>query len=164
MSIPSIPNSVLQYLRRFDLVAVARSRDGRLTITRDPQGAAEAHWLAPRDAGVVLAAARQDHGDVVKAALALGVRLAPHSHVMQRSQEIVDRLGTRIAQAQRAGEVSFINREYKRRRLQAQAEGRPFMPYRAAQARLRKALVGVAAGDPAPIMTRVFGDRLPDPQ
>jgi hypothetical protein len=33
------------------------------------------------------------------------------------------------------------------RRLQAQAEGRPFMPYSAAKARLRKALVGVAAGE-----------------
>jgi hypothetical protein len=31
------------------------------------------------------------------------------------------------------------------------------MPYSAAKARLRKALVGVAVGDPAPIMTLVFG-------
>jgi hypothetical protein len=40
--------------------------------------------------------------------------------------------------------------------LQAQAEGRPFMPYTAAKAWLRKALVATAAGDAAPIMTRVF--------
>jgi hypothetical protein len=32
------------------------------------------------------------------------------------------------------------------------------LPDRAAQARLRKALVGVAAGDAAPIMARVFGE------
>jgi hypothetical protein len=49
------------------------------------------------------------------------------------------------------------------RRQQAEAEGRPFMPYKAAQARLRKALVGVAAGDPAPIVKRVFGNRLMAP-
>jgi hypothetical protein len=36
--------------------------------------------------------------------------------------------------------------------------GRPFLPYSAAKAWLRKALISVAAGDPAPaIMTRVFG-------
>jgi hypothetical protein len=35
--------------------------------------------------------------------------------------------------------------------------------YGAAQARLRKALVGVAAGDAVPIMTRVFEDGLPVP-
>ena len=40
--------------------------------------------------------------------------------------------------------------------MQAQAEGRPFMPYTAAKARLRKALVATAADDAAPIMTRVF--------
>jgi hypothetical protein len=34
------------------------------------------------------------------------------------------------------------------------------MPYSAARARLQRALVAVAAGDR---MTRVFGDRLPDP-
>jgi hypothetical protein len=48
--------------------------------------------------------------------------------------------------------------------LQAQAEGRPFMPYRAAQARLRKAIVAVAAGDRPAIVARVFEDRFPDPQ
>jgi hypothetical protein len=37
------------------------------------------------------------------------------------------------------------------------------MPYSAAQERLRKALVGVAAGDTVPIV-RVFEDRLPDPK
>jgi hypothetical protein len=31
-------------------------------------------------------------------------------------------------------------------------------PTATAHARLRQALVGVAAGDPAPIMTRVFGE------
>jgi hypothetical protein len=33
------------------------------------------------------------------------------------------------------------------------------MPYRAAELRLRKALVGVAAGDPASILRRVFEGR-----
>ena len=63
----------------------------------------------------------------------------------------------RIDRAQRAGNPAFFNREFRHRRLRAQAEGRPFMPYRAAQARLRRALVAVAAGDRPGLITRVFG-------
>jgi hypothetical protein len=57
--------------------------------------------------------------------------------------------------------LPFFNREFRHRRLQAQAKGRPFMPYRAAQARLRRALVGVAAGDRPGLITRVFGPQWP---
>ena len=61
---------------------------------------------------------------------------------------------------------ALINRECARRRKDAQAEGRSFMPYTAAKAHLRKVIIGVAAGDPASIMTRVLGDEdgIPDPQ
>jgi hypothetical protein len=45
----------------------------------------------------------------------------------------------------------------RRRRLFARAAGESFMPYRAAELRLTKAIVSVAAGDPAAILTRVFG-------
>jgi hypothetical protein len=51
----------------------------------------------------------------------------------------------------------FFNREYKQRGQEAQAEGRPFPPYRAIQARLRKALVATPAGDAAPVVERMFG-------
>jgi hypothetical protein len=51
--------------------------------------------------------------------------------------------------------MRFFNAEYRRRRLAAREADESFMP--AAQSRLRKALVEVAAGDPAPILTRVFG-------
>ena len=71
MSIPKIAGNTLNYLKRFDLVAIAVSRDGRLTVTRNPEGAAEAFWLASRDAGQLLAKARADGGNVVKAAAAL---------------------------------------------------------------------------------------------
>ena len=65
--------------------------------------------------------------------------------------------------ARSAGNLGFFNREF-RRRQQAQAEGRPFMPYAAVQSRLRRALVAVAAGDRPQIIARVFEDRPPDPQ
>ena len=63
------------------------------------------------------------------------------------------RTRARRARAQRNGNVGFFKLEYKRRRREAQAD---FMSYRAAQARLRNALVGVAAGDTSAIVRRVF--------
>src|SRR5262249_32686724 len=113
----------------------------------------------------VLAKARADSGDVPKAAAKLGVRLMDHASAMQRTEELVNRLDARVAQAQKAGDLSVFNREYRRRRLQARAAGEPFLPYRVAQRRLRRALAEVAAGKATPgIIKRVFDDRLPDPQ
>jgi len=77
-----------------------------------------------------------------------------------RGRPLRPRIGLRHSAKKSAPETRARRGEYNRRRQQAQAEGPPFMPYRAAQARLRKALVGgVAAGDPAPIITQVFGAR-----
>jgi hypothetical protein len=157
MSIPPVQNSVLSYFRSFDLACVALTRDRRLIGTRDPAGHEMAWWLRAVDAGRVIKWARANSGDVPGASAALGVQLVEHSAAVQRAESLVAKLDARIAQAQRAGDVGFFNREYKRRRQQAQAEGRPFMPYRAAKARLRKALVGVAAGDRPGLITRVFG-------
>jgi hypothetical protein len=91
------------------------------------------------------------------AARALGVQLVPHDQLLQRTEALVEKLGSRLAQAQRSGGLSFINKEFRRRRLEAQAAGQSFMPFRAVQSRLRKALVEVAAGGSAPIIKRVFG-------
>jgi hypothetical protein len=156
MSIPPIQNSVLSYLRSFDLACVALTRDRRLIGTRDPSGHQRAWWCQAVDVGRIIRRARKD-GDVAGAAAALGVRLVDHGHAVQRAQESVRRLDARMASAQRAGALAHFNAEYKRRRQQAQAAGRSFMPYKAAQARLRKALVGVAAGDRPGIIVRVFG-------
>jgi hypothetical protein len=137
--------------------ASRKTRDNRLVGTKNPEGYERAFWLNGHDLGVVIRKARQDSGDVVKAAAALRIRCVDHANLMQRTESIVDRLGTRLASAQRSGEVSFINREYKRRRQEAFAQGRPFMPYQAVQARLRQALSEVAAGrPPTGIMKRVF--------
>jgi hypothetical protein len=52
--------------------------------------------------------------------------------------------------------LQFLNAEFRRRRLQSQPAGQPSIPYTAVQARLRKALVEVAAGSLPPIIQRVF--------
>jgi hypothetical protein len=153
---PSIP--------RIDPAAIARTRDGRLVSTKNPEGHDAAWWCRSLDAGQVLAKARADHGDVALAARQLGVKTIEHSAAVQRAQDCVRRLDARIATAQRAGDLGFFNRTYKLRRRQAQAEGRPFPPYTAAKARLRRALVGIAAGDRPSVIARVFEDRPPDPQ
>ena len=61
----------------------------------------------------------------------------------QHKTEIVQRLDARLAQAQRTGDLGFLNREYKRRGEHAQALS-------------RKEAIVATAGNPAPIMTRVF--------
>ena len=97
MSIPTIGNATLAYLRQFDLSAVARTRDGRLISIRNPSGAEAAWWLAASDVGRVLRAAWADHSDVATAARRLGVRLVEHAPMMQRTEELVTKLGERIA-------------------------------------------------------------------
>jgi hypothetical protein len=163
--IPAIQASVLKYFETFDLSAIAVTRDRRLLVTRNPSGLECAWWGQSVDLGLVLARARADHGDVEAAAAALRIRLVPHADALQRTETIVRRLDARVAQAQQSGDLGFVNREYKRRRSQAQAEGRPFPPYRVVQSRLRKALAEVAAGRAAPgIVARVFDDPFPAPQ
>jgi hypothetical protein len=156
---------VLKYFESFDLAAIARTRDGRLVATRNPAGHSEAWWGRATDLGPVLERARADHGDISKAAAALRVKLVPHADALQRTETIVARLDARVAHAQQSGDLGFVNRECKRRWLQAQAEGRSFPPYRVVQSRLRAALAEVAAGRAAPgIVARVLDDRLQDPQ
>src|SRR5262249_50134065 len=112
---------------QFDLACIALTRDQRLISTTDPSGHEAAWWGRSLDIGAILRAARADSGDVVKAAAALNIRIVEHASAVQRTEELVNRLDARMGAAQRAGDLGFINREYKRRRQEAQAEGRGFM-------------------------------------
>jgi len=78
--------------------------------------------------------------------------------VLTRAQAALAKIDQRMVQAQRSGAFSGFNQEYKRRRLEAASQGLRFMSYTAAQARLRKALAGVAAGKvtAASIVASVF--------
>jgi len=156
MSIPPIQNSVLSYFRSFDLACVALTRDRRLIGTRDPAGHEVAWWLRAVDVGRVIKWARANRGDVPRASAALGVQLVEHSAAVQRAPRLVAKLDTRMRRVQASGDLGFFNHEYRRRRLQAQVEGRSFLPYSAAQARLRKLLVGAKAADAPSLLARVF--------
>ena len=130
MSIPAIANSTLAYFHSFDLAAIARTRDCRLVATRNPAGHEAAWWGKATDLGLVLDRARADHGDVAAAAAAVRIKLVPHADALQRTETIVARLDARVAQAQQSGDLGFFNREFARRRQEAQAAGRPFPNYR----------------------------------
>jgi hypothetical protein len=153
-------SSVLSYFHRFDLSAIARTRDGRLLATRDPTGHESAWWLRAADVGPVLARARADHQDVSAAARVLRVKILDHAQSLQRTEELVARLDARLANAQKAGSLRAFNVEYRERRMAAFRQGKDFMPYSAARSRLRKALVEAAAGKASPgFVRRVFEDR-----
>ena len=64
-----------------------------------------------------------------------------------------------MASAQRTVVLHEFNQEYRRRPLEAQGRGEPFMGYAQAKARLRRAITGVAATGTAPvaIVREVFG-------
>ena len=66
------------------------------------------------------------------------------------------KLNQQLHNAQRNGNLTFVNQEYRARRLAARERGEPFPPYRAVEARLRKAIVGVAAGEAPALARRAF--------
>jgi hypothetical protein len=168
MSIPPIAKTVLDYLNRFDLAAVARTRDNRLLVTRDPGGCghAEAWWGRSSELGVVIKRANANSKDVVKAAAKVGVRLVEHSVAMQRVEELTKRLDARMGAAQREGDLALFNASYRRYRLDRFKSGKSSMSYPAARARLRAELAAVASckSPPSGIIARIFDDGLPDPQ
>ena len=157
MSIPRIQDSVLTYFHSFDLAAVARTRDGRLIVTRDPTGLEQAWWGRLAELGPVLGRARADHGDVPAAAAALRIKLVPHADALQRTEDLVRRLDARVRTAQEAGDLSAFNKAYRRYRLDLTAAGRAPMTYTVARSRLRQALAEVAAGKASPgFIRKVF--------
>jgi hypothetical protein len=150
---------VIDYIAAFDLAAVCRYRDGRLGVTHNPQGAASAWWVASAEVGSVLKAAKRNGGDIGAAARSLSVEIVDNATVVQRAKAAVGRIEAGMARAQRTGALSEFNRQYRQRRLEAAADGRPFMTYAQDRARLRQVLGRVAAGEPVAILREVFDPR-----
>jgi hypothetical protein len=147
-----------ELFQKFDLSAIARTRDGRLLAKRYPSGHESAWWLCAADVGPVLARARADGGDVPAAARAVGVRAIEHSQAVQRAESLVDKLNARLRSAQQTGALRAFNVEYREKRLAAFREGKNFMSYSAARSRLKKALVESAASKASPGFIRKIFD------
>ena len=66
--------------------------------------------------------------------------LRAYATVLARAKAALAKIDAGMAWAQRTGVLHEFNREYRRRRLEAQGRGERFMGYAQAKARLRRAI------------------------
>jgi hypothetical protein len=74
--------------------------------------------------------------------------LTDHSTVLARAKAAGTAMEDKPSAAQDAGQLKAFNAEYLRRRREAAAQGKKFMQYTAARARLRAVLAAAASGKP----------------
>jgi hypothetical protein len=142
--IARLPLSARDYLHSFDLAAVAVSPTGKVYVTGDPYGAALAWWTVSRDARRVASEAKA-HGDVVKAARLLGVKLTEHGKVLERTLERTAKLEEALRLAQMSGLLSWFNGAYRHKRLEAARAGMNYPNYQTMRRRLHAAIVATIA-------------------
>jgi hypothetical protein len=154
------------YIFQFGIAAICISPAGRISVGSDLARAAAVLWARDRATAeqilIALGEARpssvaQAEAEVVSAASRLGAVLSPNDTLMARVRAATAALDGKLSQAQDDGDLRFFNREFKRRRIEAQRQGKTFLPYPVALSRLRKAIAGAAAGTrPADLMRQVF--------
>jgi hypothetical protein len=151
-------HDVATYISRFNLAAIALTRDGRLISTQDPAGMQAAWWCASSKVGAIIRSAQRDDGDVVAAARRLQVPLAEHTAVIAKVTKAMTKINHGLEWARRTGALRSINAEFKRRRLDAERRGDGFMRYGEVVRRLHGMMSDVAAGAPMPrdLVVRVF--------
>jgi hypothetical protein len=71
--IPPLDSDIRTYVSHFDITSVCVDRDGRIRVTRDPEGAVQAYWLPADHAGLLIKAARA-MADIPGAAQRLGLK------------------------------------------------------------------------------------------
>jgi hypothetical protein len=132
----------------------------RIGTKIDPR-AASVHWLREAQAKPVMNAARRIAGkspDLTKATSALAkaasdqrVTLTEHAVAMMRAEEAAAKLNRYMDSLRGTGVLREFNRAFKRRRMEAMLRGEGFMNYKAAELRLRRALIPLlqAGGKPA---------------
>jgi hypothetical protein len=118
--------------------------------------AAVVHWLAADKAGPVMRKARKLAGrspDISAATAALTqaagdhrVPLTPHGTAMARAGEAAAKLDRYMDSLRGTGVLREFNRAFKRRRMEAMLRGEGFMNYKAAELRLRRALIPLLQG------------------
>jgi hypothetical protein len=146
-TIPRLPSSAVDYLRAFNIRAVAIAANGHVFSSDNPTGAVSAWWTR-RDDALRLAKVAAEFGlDVVDAAAQMKMILTPHDVVIERVRERTARLDEALAAAQQNGLLKNFNATFRKRRLTAQKAGKRFLSYSVAQRRLRQAITeAIAAG------------------
>ena len=144
----------LDYLKSFDLAAVAVSPSGRVYVCRDPKGASMAWWCRASDADQIAHVAWMN-GDVPGAAHRLGLTVTPHDVVVRRVGERTAKIDEAIKSAISDEVLKEFNAQYRSRRLAAKRDGQRFISYGQALVKLRKVVAdAVASGGKIP--TRSF--------
>ncbi len=143
-TISKLPSPILNYVGAFDLACIARTRDARFYVTRNPAGAESAWWCEAVLAGALARAVRSGE-DVPVAAARLGIAISDHATVARRASAAVARIEAALQQAEAGGDMKFFNTEYRRRRQAARRRGQGFITYNRARARLGEAIAGAAA-------------------
>jgi hypothetical protein len=162
----------VEYLRASGAVPIAIiERDGACSIhagSKSPNlgDIISTVWLAEQDAARVAKEARRLAGDssdaptataaLARSAASLGATLTPDDVAIARADDAAQRLDSMIEQMRRGGQLHEFNREYKARRSAALAQGRGFMGYGIATARLRHALIPRLIGQSAAPMQGIF--------
>ena len=125
-------------------------------------------WIAAQDAQRVASAARRFVGEgadvsevvqaVTRSAGSIGASLTPDDIAIARAAVSMMTLDAMIEEMGRDGTLREFNRRYKAGRAAAAAEGRGYMNYSHARARLKKALIpGLQSGRPIPgLFAEVF--------
>jgi hypothetical protein len=100
-----LPPPIAEYVARFDLTAIAVTRDGgRVIVTRDPAGARAAWWCKSEDAGSILRwLVSHLSQDVPYAARTLERTVTEHATVVQRAAAALSRIELGLDQAQKQG-------------------------------------------------------------
>jgi hypothetical protein len=145
-------DAAISYLEASDApaICIVRSATGctfRAALT-GPGDVIAIYWLPRAVAVAVARRARQHTGDdpdrakaesaLAQAAVDYRVTLTPHATAMARARSAAARIDSQLDAMMEGGGLADFNREYKRRR---EAAGGKFMSYKAAQMRLRQAIV-----------------------
>jgi hypothetical protein len=170
--IESLPRGVADYLSGYRVAAVVITKTGKLAVRAPADlnrvAPVAAWWTKSRaEAEQILVAIGEHHpasferaeAEIKAAANRLGVTLSEHTRVMERASAAAAKLDGKLAEAQNDGDLRFFNREFKRRRIEAQRAGKGFLSYPTALGRLPRLLAGAAAGTkPESLLAAVFED------
>jgi hypothetical protein len=152
------------------ITIVDRDGVGVIIVGKTASGIVAARWWLPsQDAQRVAGAARRLVGAgadvaaavaaVMRSASTVGATLTPDETAIRRAADALIRLDVMISRMKRDGTLHQFNVRYKAERAAAQTQGRGFMSYTAATARLKLALVpGLQSGKPiVGLFADVFG-------
>jgi hypothetical protein len=155
-----LPRSVAEYLAAAGIVkiCIVRNADGTCgfriitNVGKHGEDSVSAHWVADNAAAtaVVRSAAsiagmrptKQAALDALfRAATRHSVRLTSHEAVIARAMKAAARLDASLNAAAAGGRLKQFHAEYRRRRIEAGAHGKPFMSFTMAERRLWRAIV-----------------------